>query len=249
MLKEIYSHLSSEIVIAEAVLVLKEHSFLPWVWHGSGFAKPSCIALKSECRLDLRPYIFVLSDDFQSFSTLFERCGVQETFNESSALDVLHMIRDWHSEERRSIEEVKRDLRLTRDVLDFLTQDGTPLPSDIRKRVLIPIQTEDDTLILHPCTDVSFCDAEWLRRGNNDASISDVAFLVHKTISTGTAQLLGTPPLSKKLAVTETLGFQQSGPFEPVTTRLKNIIKDHTDDMATFKELIQNADRCGSNGS
>lgn len=246
MLKDVYSHLSSEIVIAEAVLVLKEHSFLPWVWHGSGFAKPGCIALKSECLLDLRPYIFVLSDDFQRYSAFFERCGVQETFNESSALDVLYMIRDWHSEERRSIEEVKRDLRLTRDVLDFLTQDGTPLPSDIRKRVLIPIQTEDDRLILQPCTDVSFCDAEWLRQGNSDPNISDVAFLVHKTISTGTAQLLGTPPLSRKLAVTETLGFQQTGPFEPVTTRLKNIIKDHTDDMATFKELIQNADDAGA---
>ncbi|XP_078349603.1 sacsin-like isoform X1 [Oculina patagonica] len=246
MLKDIYSHLSSEIVIAEAVLVLKAQSFLPWIWHGSGFAKPSCVALKSECLLDLRPYIFILSEDFQRYSTFFKRCGVLETFNDASALDVLHMIRDWHSEERRSIEEVKRDLHLSRDVLDFLTKDGKPLSLDIRKRVLIPIQTEDDRLILQPCTDVSFCDAEWLRQGNSEANITDVAFLVHKTISTDTAQLLGTPPLSRKLAVTETLGFQQSGPYEAVTTRLKNTIKDHNDDMAIFKELIQNADDAGA---
>ena len=246
MLKDIYNHLSSEIVIAEAVLVLKEHSFLPWIWHGSGFAKPSCVALRSECLLDLRPYIFVLSEDFQSYSTFFKRCGVLETFNDASALDVLHMIRDWHSEEKRTMEEVKRDLRLSRDVLDFLTTDGSPLSSDIRKRVLIPIQTEDDRLILQPCTDVNFCDAEWLRQGNSDTSITDVAFLVHKAISTETARLLGTPPLSRKLAVTEPLGFQQSGPHEPVTTRLKNILKDHNDDMSTFKELIQNADDAGA---
>lgn len=246
MLKDIYSHLSSEIVTAEAVLVLKEYSFLPWMWYGSGFAKPSGVALRSECLLDLRPYVFVLSEDFQRYSAFFKRCGVLDTFNDASALDVLHMIRDWHSEEKRDPKEVKRDLRLSRDVLDFLTKDGTPLPPDIRKRVLIPIQTEDDRLILQPCTDVSFCDAEWLRQGNSDTNIADVPFLVHKTISTDTAQLLGTPPLSRKLAVTETLGFQQSGPYEPVTTRLKNIIKDHNDDMATFKELIQNADDAGA---
>ena len=242
MLKDIYSHLSSEIVIAEAALVLKEHLFLPWIWHGSGFAKPSCVALRSECVLDLRPYIFVMSEDFQKYSALFKRCGVLETFNNSSALDVLHMIEDWHQEEKRSMEEVKRDLRLARDVLDFLTKDGVPLSPDVQRRVLIPIQSEDDRLILQPCTDVSFCDAEWLRLGDTNSNITDVGFMAHKSISSETAQLLGTPPLSRKLAVTETLGFQQSGPYEPVTTRLKNILNDHNDNMAIFKELIQNAD-------
>ena len=242
MLKDIYNHLSSEIVIAEAVLVLKEHSFLPWVWHGSGFARPSCVALRSECRLDFKPYIFVMSEDFQKYSALFKRCGVLETFNDAFALEVLHMIRDWHLEDKRGVEQVKRDLRLARDVLDFLTKDGSPIPPSVRKRILIPIQTEDDRLILKPCADVSFCDAEWLRLGSPDNHISDVGFMVHKSISTDTAQLLGTPPLSRKLAVTETLGFQQSGQYEPVTTRLKNIVDDHSDDTVIFKELIQNAD-------
>lgn len=246
MLKDIYNHLSSEIVTAEAVLVLKEHSFLPWIWHGSGFAKPTCVAMRSECALDLRPYIFVLSEDFQGYSSFFKRCGVLDTFNATSALEVLHMIRDWHLEKKRPLEEVKRDLRLSRDILDFLTKDGSRLSSDIRKRVLVPIQAEEDRLILQPSTDVSYCDAEWLRLGKSDTSISEVAFIVHKTISTETARLLGTPPLSRKLAVTEPLGFQQSGPYEPVTTRLRNILKDHNDEMATFKELIQNADDAGA---
>ena len=246
MLKDIYSHLSSEIVIAEAVLVLKEYSFLAWVWHGSGFAKPSCVAFRSECQLDLRPYFFVLPEDFQKYSAFFKRCGVLETFNDASVLDVLHMIQEWHLEEKRSVEDVKRDLWLARDILDVLTKDGTPLPPEIRKRVLIPVQDEDDRLILQPCSDVSFCDAEWLRLGNTDSNIADVGFMVHKSISIDTAQLLGTPPLSRKLAVTETLGFQQSGPYEPVTTRLKNILNDQSDDIAIFKELIQNADDAGA---
>lgn len=246
MVKDIYSHLSSEIVVAEAVLVLKEHSFLPWVWYGSGFAKPSCVALRSECLLDLRPYIFVLSEDFQKYSALFRRCGVVDKFNDSSALDVLHMIGDWHREEKRSAEVVKRDLRLVRDVLDLLTKDGILLPPEVRERVLIPIQTEDGRLILQPSNEVSFCDAEWLRLSDTDNNITDVGFMVHKSISTNTAQLLGTPPLSRKLAVTETLGFQQSGPYEPVTTRLKNILSNDIDDMAVFKELIQNAEDAGA---
>ncbi|PFX24292.1 Sacsin [Stylophora pistillata] len=246
MLRDIYNHLSSEIVTAEAALVLKEHSFLPWIWYGSGFAKSSSVAMRSECALDLRPYIFVLSEDFQGYSSFFKRCGVLDIFNATSALEVLHMIRDWHLEKKRPIEEVKRDLHLSRDILDFLTKDGSRLSPDIRKRVLVPIQAEEDRLILQPSADVSYCDAEWLRLGNSDTSISDVTFMVHKTISSETARLLGTPPLSRKLAVTEPLGFQQSGPYEPVTTRLRNILKDHNDDMATFKELIQNADDAGA---
>ena len=246
MLKDIYSHLSSEMVIDEAFLVLKEYSSLSWMWHGSGFARPSCVALKNECQLELRPYMFVLSDDFQKYSSLFKRCGLLETLNDTSALNALYMIRDWHQEKKRSMEEVNRDLRVARDVLDYLTRDGTPLPPEIRKNVLTPIQTEDDVLILQPCCDVSFCDAEWLRLGNSDSDITEVGLMVHKCISTETAQLLGIPPLSRHLAVTETLGFQQSGPHEPVTTRLKNILMDHSDDLAIFKELIQNADDAGA---
>lgn len=242
MLKELYSHLCNETVITEAVLILKEDSSFPWIWHGSGFATTKCIALRSECQLDLKPYIFVVSEDFLKYSALFSLCGVLETFTASSAIDVLHRIRDWHNGETRRIEEAERDLDLACDVLNFVTTDGVLIPPDVRKGVLIPIQTEDQRLILEPCTDVSFCDVEWLRRGTNDSDIISEELMVHKSISLSTAQLLGTPPLSKKLVVTETLGFHQSGPSEPVTTRLKNIVNDHSDDSDIFKELIQNAE-------
>lgn len=242
LLKDIYSHLCSEMVIAEAVWVLKEHSSLPWIWHGSGFAVPNCIALRSECLLDLKPYNYVISEDFVKYSALFKLCGVHETFSNSTAMDVLHQIQDWHQRDIRHPEEVERDLGLACDVLDFLTKDGVMLPPDVRKRVLIPIQTEDRRLTLEPCADVSFCDVEWLRVGSTDSDLTTAELMVHKSISIDTAQLLGTPPLSRKLAVTETLGFQLSGPYEPVTTRIKNILNDHSHDTDIFKELIQNAE-------
>ena len=243
MLKELYSHLCSEMVLTEAVLTLKEDSSFPWIWHGSGFATTKCITLRSECHLNLQPYIFVMPEDFLKYSALFSLCGVHETFTASSAIDVLHRIRDWHDGETRRIEEVKRDLDLTCVVLNFVTTDGVLIPPDVRKRVLIPIETKDQRLILKQCTEVSFCDVEWLRcETNKDSDITSEELMVHKSIPMRTAELLGTSPLSKKLAVTETLGFHQSGPCEPVTTRLKNIVNDHSDHSDIFKELIQNAE-------
>ena len=246
MLKDIYSHLSSNMVIAEAALVLKEQSFLPWVWHGSGFEKPNSVAFYNSCLLNLKPYVHVISEDFQKYNELFKRCGVMDTIQETTALEVLKMIRDWHLEEIRHFDDVKRDLRLSQEILEFLTRDETPLPMELRSTVLVPVQTSNGRLVFETCDKVSFCDADWLAQGNMGKEMVDMTFSMHKSISNSTAQLLGIPPLSRNLAVAETFGFQQIGEYEPVTTRVKSILNNYNDDMAVFEELIKNADDAGA---
>ena len=46
----------------------------------------------------------------------------------------------------------------------------------------------------------------------------------------------------------KTLGFEfeQTGPYEPLTTRLSNILKDYKEGVGIIKELIQNADDAGA---
>ena len=36
--------------------------------------------------------------------------------------------------------------------------------------------------------------------------------------------------------------FEQTGQYEPLTTRIKNILREYKDGIGIFKELIQNAD-------
>ena len=40
--------------------------------------------------------------------------------------------------------------------------------------------------------------------------------------------------------------FEQTGPYEPITTRLRNILKEYKEGIGVFKELIQNADDAGA---
>lgn len=245
-LKEIYDYLSKKDVLAEASLILKDSTFPPWIWNGSGFSRPSCVAFDSTCPLDLKPHVYIISQDFLKYAELFTRCGVKKTFDEGNILEVLHIIRDSHLQQKPGSEVVERDLRISNDILKFLTRDGISLPPEIRDEVLIPTQSADGALQLEPLDEVSFCDAEWLQRNQDDPDMSSLTPLVHESISTQTAQLLGTQALSTRLAVVETLGFEQTGPHEPVTTRLKNIVKDQKDDLAVFKELLQNADDSGA---
>ena len=249
MVKDIYDYLAHEITVQDASQFLKETSFPPWVWHGTGFSKPSCVAFSTDCHeLDLRPYCYIIPDDFAQpkYAKLFKMSGVKDKFQEEQVLDVLYMIRDNHLVDEESEENTKRDLRLARDILNHVTRSGKPLSPNLRRKVLIPTQTSDGRLRLQRSDECSFCDTGWLKRVNTTPGIARRTSIVHDSISTHTAELLGTPPLSRQLALAETVGFEQTGPHEPVTTRLKNILKEHKDDVGVFKELIQNADDAGA---
>ena len=246
MLRAIYDYLSKESVLAEVSHFLKDDAFPPWVWNGSGFSKPSYMALSSTCPFDMKPHAHVISQDFAKYAKLFKRCGVKDSFDDGNLVDILHAIRENHAEQKRNDEVVERDLRVANDILKFLTREGRTLPTNQRDRLLVPTQSTDGSLELVPLAEVSFCDAKWLRNNEDGRDISFTTPLVHDSVSAQTAELLGTEALSKRLAVVEALDFEQIGPHESVTTRLKNIIKDHKDDLVVFKELLQNAEDSGA---
>ena len=249
MIKEIYDYLSHEITVYEASELLIQPSFPPWVWNGSGFSKPTCMAFRTGYNdLDLKPYFHIVPTDFAQgkIAKLLNICGIRDTFQEKEILDVLYMIQDKHLQNDVNDESTKRDLRLARDILSYVTRSGKPLSQELKEKVLVPTQTSDGYLRLQRIDECSYCDTEWLKRANKTPEITRTATLVHESISTHTAELLGTPPLSRQLASAETVGFEQVGPHESVTTRLKNILKEQKDDVGVFKELIQNADDAGA---
>lgn len=40
--------------------------------------------------------------------------------------------------------------------------------------------------------------------------------------------------------------FEQTGQYEPITTRIRNILNEYKDGVGILKELIQNADDAGA---
>ena len=104
--------------------------------------------------------------------------------------------------------------------------------------LLIPIEGEETFPELHPADEVSYTDNEMLLE---IAEASDEDYkLIHHSVGHLAPQLELTP-LSDQLDITEEV-FQDAGQHEPLTTRLRNILKEYKDGLTIIKEMIQNAD-------
>lgn len=243
MLKQIYEEASTNPNFTWTIG--QDASFPAWVWHGNGFTSPSKIAFLSPCKFDLKPYLFTVPQDFGALRSFFQRCGVREQFNETDLLGVLAMIKDKH-DASNDVRNVADDRRLSCDILQWIVRDGKSLNSELRKNLLVPVMTWDNTLKMVPCSDCTFCDAVWLRKGGSELPITSQFPMIHDSISTKTAELLGVPPISTRVTCAEALGIEQTGPHEPITTRLKNILNEYKQGVGVFRELVQNADDAGA---
>ncbi|KAJ1131158.1 hypothetical protein NDU88_009500 [Pleurodeles waltl] len=68
--------------------------------------------------------------------------------------------------------------------------------------------------------------------------------IVHEDVILTTATFLKIPLLSTKILKPEY--FEPWGPSEPITLRIKNILRDYSEEVDLFKEMIQNADDAGA---
>ena len=244
MVKQIYEEASSNVGFIYALN--QDDSFPEWIWHGNGFSSPSKIACTSFCRIDLRPYLYIVPQEFQPLNPFFQRCGVREKFQDSDLLHVLTMIKDKHDTSSDYLKDVADDRKLSHEILHWIVRDGKKLDPELRESLLVPTHTWDNTLKLVPCSECTFCDAEWLRKGGTELLITSEFPMIHEAISSKTAALLGVPPISTRVTCAEALGIEQTGPHEPITTRLKNILNEYKEGVGVFKELVQNADDAGA---
>ena len=245
MLKEIYQEASrnADLIISA---IANDPTFPAWIWHGNGFTIPSKIAFNRSCNMELKPYLFVVPQDFQILHPFLQRCRVRQTFNESDLLKVLAMIKIKHETSSPSVDDMANDRKLSRDILYWIVRDEKPLAPELRQNLLVPIMSWDNTLKLLPCADCTFCDATWLKKGGSEVPIVSRFPMIHHTISSKVAQLLGVPPISKRVTCAEALGIEQTGPHEPITTRLYNILNEYKEGVGVFRELLQNADDAGA---
>ena len=244
MLKEIYKEASTNAAFTSTIG--QDVSFPAWIWHGNGFTSPSKIAFESPCKFDLKPYLYTVPRDFEALCSFFQRCGVREAFNETDLLDVLAMIKGKHDTSDGLERDVANDRKLSCDILQWIVRDGKPLNSEFRKNLLVPVMTWKNTLKLVPCNECTFCDATWLKKGGLELPFTSQFPMIHETISTNTAARLGVPPISTRITCAESLGIEQTGPHEPITTRLKNILNEYKEGTGVFRELVQNADDAGA---
>ena len=140
--------------------------------------------------------------------------------------------------------EVSQDLDNCRAVLEWIVRSNVDLSEERWSKLLIPVQSSSSKLQLEPCNTCTYCDRAFLRRGVSENGINIQSHLIHKAIPDDLASHLRVPRLSSRLVGAKPVGikFREAGQYEPLTTRIRNILQQYKEGVAIFKELIQNAD-------
>ena len=245
MIKGIYLFLQK--APKDTVVHLLQSQYLTdWIWHGSGFASPEKIALESRFpkSINVYPYLFRLPNELFKVKDFLLSHGVKQQFDVDDLLDMLFRIKEKHDNGEQPPEEVNQDLDRCRAVLEWIIRSEAQISEERRCKLLIPVQCQPGKLQLEPCNNCTYCDREFLRRGVSEHQISFQSHLIHKAISEDLASHLQVPRLSSCLAGARSIGikFKEAGQYEPLTTRLRNILQQYKEGVAIFKEVIQNAD-------
>ena len=240
LVHKVYSYMNKEGVVSVSQL----YSIKEWIYirRENKFIAPTSVALKQnpDFRRDLEPYIYILPESLSQYTALFgQGSKVMLTISQSQILSVLKMIR---KDVLAGIVRVtyQEAWRTVMSILNWLTEDGTKsVSSDVDAAdILVPIEAESEWPQLVQASEVVYTDNEFLKQYVHH---EDSYKFVHNRISVRLAHHLGVVPLSESLEISEDV-FEDTGQDEPLTTRLKNVLRDYKDGLTIIKELLQNAD-------
>ena len=217
-----------------------------WLTRPNKFIHPNSISLEQNqtFQQNLEPFIYILPDDLTEFESLFVELGVREVVTTSQIMGILEKIEGGNS---HSLEiSNKQAWNLVMAILRWLGEsddDGDDIDYDA---ILVPVESDTEWPTVITAKDVVYTDSAFLQRfiESSDGSEDEYTF-VHHRVSSKLARQLRLTPLSKHLNISED-AFEDVGQSEPLTVRLKNILKDYKDGLTIIKELLQNADDAGA---
>ena len=256
MLDKIFKFLASQSLTAAHLDFLHRQEIIPT---GSHFTKSMNVFinfLPDTCQISLEPHLFQLAKEWtlnqSKMRKFFVRIGCKETLTLEDLISLQEKIKDFHSAtKKRSKDEIERDVHCLAQILDILKEKKDELSQEQCSRILFPIDTKDSRLILmfaHECTysdekHIELMEAE----EEQDEEVAKIYF-VHEKIRDSIAECFDVPTLSRRVMESggiEDLEYEQWGQEEPLTTRIKNILNDYSDE-SLFKEMLQNADDAGA---
>ena len=241
LVHKVYSFMNSE----GASCLYQVYSISKWIYlkKENKLLAPASVALRQHptFRQDLEPYVYILPDSLSKYTTLFGQASkVVRNVTRDQILSILKSIRDQRATRRTSDQEA---WRIVMSILNWLTNNGTESISDDISvtDILVPIESQSQWPQLVQASEVTYTDNEFLKEYITESEEKDSHMFVHPRISAQLAHLLGVMPLSEQLDISEDT-FEDAGQHEPLTTRLKNILRDYKDGLTIIKELLQNAD-------
>ena len=218
-----------------------------WIWIKKHltFVNSKMVVLKPHpsFRHDLEPYLYVLPDELSRYSTLFTKFRVTPSTTQSQIISVLKMIRDTDS----STLDVDETWSTIGSIFTWLTGYGKKCVELSWEDVLyVPIESAGPDLPqLVDASEVVYTDNDFLKTYLKSSETEESYTFVHDSITSQMAKCLGLTPFTERSDISEDT-FEDVGQSEPLTQRLKNILRDYDGGLTIMKELIQNADDAGA---
>ena len=241
LVHRVYSYLNDNAYHSRQLYSIQEWIFIK---KQNKFVSLAVVALEQNqtFRQNLEPYVYILPDTLSQYKKLFSTSsGISRSVSQSQILSVLKMIRDDAQavNPRSSAQEAWSTVM---SILNWLTNNGTNDASVVGgEEVLVPVESESAWPKLKEASEVVYTDNDFLKTFLQDSDERDSYIFVHEQINPRLAKSLGVEPLSEFLDISEDT-FEDAGQYEPLTIRLKNILRDYKDGLTIVKELLQNAD-------
>ncbi|XP_039546795.1 sacsin-like [Pimephales promelas] len=220
---------------------------IPWIWNNSEFVCPGDIVLAYPPELDLSPYIKKVPEEFLQYEILLTKFGVKKTLSDAEIEDILHDIKqriDCRDPSHGDLTELKVSVA----ILDWMRKNEKLL----KDTTPVPVVAQSHNFTLQALSKTVFCDIS--AEGLDDLIQDDEEFyVIHEEVLPITAKWLKVPFLSTRIlkpqliqAEEDSFGIEQCGQSEPITQRIKNILKEYDEESDIFKELLQNAEDAGA---
>uniref|UniRef100_A0A8C2Q1H3 Sacsin/Nov domain-containing protein n=1 Tax=Cyprinus carpio TaxID=7962 RepID=A0A8C2Q1H3_CYPCA len=226
---------------------LMDTKCIPWIWNKSEFVCTEDIVLTYPPELDLSPYIKKVPEEFLQYEILLTQFGVKKTLSDEEIEDILHDIK-YRIDCRCPPHGDSTELKVAIDILDWMRKNEKPL----KDSTPVPVMGQNQNFTLQSLSKTVFCDisAEGLEDLKQD---NEEIYVIHEEVLPLTARWLKVPFLSTCILKPqfiqeeqEFFGMEQCGQFEPITLRIKNILKEYNEESDIFKELLQNAEDAGA---
>ncbi|XP_063206161.1 sacsin-like isoform X1 [Chroicocephalus ridibundus] len=203
------------------------------VWTGNGFALPCDAVLACPEELELGTLVPQVPPDFLPYSCLFRAWGVEARVSEERAVAALRCLGQ-DIDARSSRAGTAAELQVAVAVLEWLKSRGHQGGGTVPVPVRVP---EGSGFALRPAASTVYLDMEL-------EAEEDVQEVVHEAVPSTTAIFLGTELLSTRVLGPEP--FTACGPSEPITLRLRNILREYGEEGDIFTEIVQNAEDAGA---
>ncbi|KAA8588239.1 hypothetical protein FQN60_001433 [Etheostoma spectabile] len=235
-LHSIYKHMQDHISEFSTIV----NTDTPWLWSHNQFVSPQDLVLDYPRNLDLSCYIGKVPKEFLPYKELLLEFGLKTQLSDQEIVGILYSIQQT-IEGRQQPLASSPEVKVSIEIFNWLWREKKTFQDDFP----VPVLIRGEQHTLKPLSTAVFCDVSKNGLKELKNSQEDI-YVVHEEIPKAAAEWFNIRFLSTYILDPELVGIEQYGQSEPITTRIKNILKEYDEESDIFKELIQNAEDAGA---